>query len=964
VRPHVLRDALKHLKWTGCLPASASVGFSIRDRRVFIYLDEGRPLRPLIHLGKGGEIPVEKIKNTVSWRGLITGSYPATKERGLYQTGFIDPLESSERPTLDDYIKELAPYTGALEYVDPYEANESYVAMFPEYIKPETSHLEVHPSTIVGLLTSVIPFPNHNQSPRNQLSCSQSKQGLSVYATNYQNRFDNMVHVLSYSEAPIVRTLYYDYIADGQMGYGQNLIVAIGSFTGYNQDDGIIFNADSFQRGMFRNMTFRSYEVFEEDDNLAKTRTRVANPTHIAGWTSLRPGVDYSKLDERGIIRVGENVDETTVLVGMYMQTQSGDMRDASMTAQVWTTGRVEKVAVMINNMGRALIKIRVIQDRIPELGDKFSTRHGQKGTIGMLIRSHDMPRTAGGLVPDMIVNPHCMPSRMTMAQLLESLLGKASPHLGVIGNATAFMNEGNPAEDIGAVLRDQLGMNPLGDDILYDGMSGTQIASSIFIGNIYIMRLKHMPEDKWNARAEGRREQRTHAPTGGRGNQGGLRIGEMERDAILGHGISDFVRESYMKRADSYTTVLCNGCGTIPIYNVGKRLYICPLCDGPVRFIGDAATSLEIIPPNKRSLATFSNVEIPYATKVLEQELAFFLNMSMRMLTSHDVTHLRGAPLVEMTADQQKSALDATLPERVVLETTLPEMIEAKEDIEIRPEQLAALGLSAREDEEAVAPAPRVNKNILNAAVEAAVNAALNSGSTTTNPSLNKRVSSEVVTAAVNAAVAAAKESQNMSEGKSAEDSINTTEVQTLAFSMPGPSVPLPKISEPSGLGDEDYETLAGEQINSSASGNNNSSSSGSNNSSSSGSNNNSSSGSNNNSSSGSNNSSRPTQQGGSVQRDSGINVQTSTQPVLVVPLNMSSQPSAQYLKSPAPGAPATFAVDTSTLTPSQPTRNGGSSRSQSPNASPRVNVTKTGGSSESAPAAPNTRVTVVKHN
>ena len=711
-------------------------------------------------------------------------------------------------------------------------------------------------------------------------------------------------------------------------------------------------------------MTFRSYEVFEEDDNLAKTRTRVANPTHIAGWTSLRPGVDYSKLDERGIIRVGENVDETTVLVGMYMQTQSGDMRDASMTAQVWTTGRVEKVAVMINNMGRALIKIRVIQDRIPELGDKFSTRHGQKGTIGMLIRSHDMPRTAGGLVPDMIVNPHCMPSRMTMAQLLESLLGKASPHLGVIGNATAFMNEGNPAEDIGAVLRDQLGMNPLGDDILYDGMSGTQIASSIFIGNIYIMRLKHMPEDKWNARAEGRREQRTHAPTGGRGNQGGLRIGEMERDAILGHGISDFVRESYMKRADSYTTVLCNGCGTIPIYNVGKRLYICPLCDGPVRFIGDAATSLEIIPPNKRSLATFSNVEIPYATKVLEQELAFFLNMSMRMLTSHDVTHLRGAPLVEMTADQQKSALDATLPERVVLETTLPEMIEAKEDIEIRPEQLAALGLSAREDEEAVAPAPRVNKNILNAAVEAAVNAALNSGSTTTNPSLNKRVSSEVVTAAVNAAVAAAKESQNMSEGKSAEDSINTTEVQTLAFSMPGPSVPLPKISEPSGLGDEDYETLAGEQINSSASGNNNSSSSGSNNSSSSGSNNNSSSGSNNNSSSGSNNSSRPTQQGGSVQRDSGINVQTSTQPVLVVPLNMSSQPSAQYLKSPAPGAPATFAVDTSTLTPSQPTRNGGSSRSQSPNASPRVNVTKTGGSSESAPAAPNTRVTVVKHN
>ena len=934
VRPQVLRDVLKHLKWTGCLPAAASVGFSIRERRVFVYLDEGRPLRPLIHLGSGGEIPIEKIKRIVSWRELITGNYPATKERGLYQAGFIDPLASIERVNLEDYIKELAPYTGALEYVDPYEANESYVAMYPEYIKPETSHLELHPSTIVGLLTSVIPFPNHNQSPRNQLSCSQSKQGLSVYATNYPNRFDNMVHVLSYSEAPIVRTLYYDYIADGQMGYGQNLVVAIGSFTGYNQDDGIIFNADSFQRGMFRNMTFRSYEAFEEDDKLAKTRTRIANPTHIAGWTALRPGVDYSKLDERGIIRVGEYVDEHTVLVGMYLQTQAGDMRDASMTAQVWTTGRVEKVAVMINNLGRALVKIRVIQDRIPELGDKFSTRHGQKGTIGMLIRSHDMPRTAGGLVPDMIVNPHCMPSRMTMAQLLESLLGKAAPQLGVIGNATPFMNDGNPAEDIGAVLRDQLGMNPLGDDILYDGMSGSQIPSSIFIGNIYIMRLKHMPEDKWNARAEGRREQRTHAPTGGRGNQGGLRIGEMERDAIVGHGIADFVRESYMKRADGYTTVICNGCGTIPIYNKAKALYICPMCDGPVRFIGDAASSLEIIPPNKRSLTTFSDVEIPYALKVFEQELGFFMNISMRMLTSHDVTHLRGAPLVEMTADQKKSALDAVLPEQVMLEPTIPEIIEAKDESEIRPEQLAALGLAAREEEDAATPAPRVNKNILNAAVEAAVNAALNSDSTSTSPS--KRISSEVVTAAVNAAVAAAKESQN----SPAENSVNATEVQTLAFSTPAPIVPLPQISEPIGLGDEDYETMPVANIREPASAPASAFAP---------------------ASAPASASSTPMsqQQGGG---NNSVNVQTTTQPVLVVPLNISSQPSAQFLKSPAPGAPATFAVDTSNLSPSPPPRGGSSSRNQSPNS--KVNVTKMGGQVDTPSSAQNTRVTVVKHN
>jgi hypothetical protein len=450
-----------------------------------------------------------------------------------------------------------------------------------------------------------------------------------------------------------------------------------------------------------------------------------------------------------------------------------------------------------------------------------------------------------------------------------------------------------------------------------------------------------------------------------------------MERDTIVGHGISDFVRESYMKRADSYTTVICNGCGTIPIYNNGKHMYICPMCDGPVRFIGDVASSLEIIPPNKRSLATFSQVEIPYATKVLEQELGFFMNISMRMLTSHDVTHLRGAPLVEMTADQQKSALDAALPERTVLETVLPEMIEAKEETEIRPEQLAALGLAAREDEEAYAPAPKVNTKILNAAVEAAVNATLNSGSTSTNPSLNKRVSSEVVAAAVNAAVAAAKESRNFSESKSAEEAVNTTEVQTLAFSTPAPVMPLPQISEPSGLGDEDYETLSpGQMMSSSSNSNSNSnnsasSSSNSNNSSSSSA----SSNSNNSSSSISNsknfNNSAPMSQqqqqgGGGNYNENGVNVQTTTQPVLVVPLSMTSQPSAQLVKSPAPGAPATFAVDTSSLTPSQPrSRSGsGSSRGSTPGGTPRVNVTKTGGSSESMPSAPNTRVTVVKHN
>jgi hypothetical protein len=407
----------------------------------------------------------------------------------------------------------------------------------------------------------------------------------------------------------------------------------------------------------------------------------------------LKPGIDYTKLDERGVIRVGEMVDETTVLVGMYLQTQTGDMMDASKTAQVWTRGRVEKISVTVNNLGHVMVKVRVVQERIPELGDKFSNRHGQKGTIGMFVRGYDMPRTKEGIPVDMIMNPHAIPSRMTVAQLIEALVGKAAPSIGSVGNGTLFMNDGSPVEAIGKVLRDELGMEPFGDELMYDGMGGKLIPTKMFVGNVYTMRLKHMPEDKWNARGEGRREQRTHQPTGGRGAQGGLRIGEMERDAILGHGIADFLRESLMKRADGYSTIVCNGCGTIPIYNEKENLYICPTCDGPVGYIGDSANTFEILPPTKRSVVSFSKIEIPYAFKLLDQEMNTYLNMGMRVLTSKDVTHFRPYSVAELTDEQQSALLEGKLPERILPETQIPAFLPAPEEPEVRPEDLAALG-------------------------------------------------------------------------------------------------------------------------------------------------------------------------------------------------------------------------------------------------------------------------------
>jgi len=292
-----------------------------------------------------------------------------------------------------------------------------------------------------------------------------------------------------------------------------------------------------------------------------------------------------------------------------------------------------------------------------------------------------------------MIMNPHAIPSRMTIAQLLETIFGKAATRCGAIANGTAFMNDGDPTESIGDILEKEFGLERYGNEILYDGTTGVQIPSAVFIGQCYTMRLKHMTEDKWNARGQGRREQRTHQPTGGRGNEGGLRIGEMERDAITGHGMSLFTRESYMKRGDGTQFVVCNGCGTIPIYNEKDNFYVCPLCDGPVKYAGDSASNLELLPPNKRSLATFSKVEFPYVVKLLEQELSTYMNIGLRFLTAKNVTHLRQPPLEQIDDAALEEYINMPLPEMIIPETRVVEYVKPVEELVARPEDLAALG-------------------------------------------------------------------------------------------------------------------------------------------------------------------------------------------------------------------------------------------------------------------------------
>jgi DNA-directed RNA polymerase II subunit RPB2 len=686
-KPDLLTHVLQLLKRSGCLPYSVSISFSIRDRKVYVYMDAGRPMRPLIWLIRA-ELPIRKLTEFKTWKELVMGTLRS--DVTLESSEFHDPQEGLE---LEKYPAFLAPHTGAIEYIDPYEQNECFIVNNPTYITPEATHMEVHPSTIMSMMTSLIPFAPHNQSPRNQLSCSQSKQGLSIYATNWRNRFDNTAHVLCYGEMPMTRTLYNHYLGEGRMAYGMNCILAIACWSGYNQEDGIVMNYDAVHRGMFRSMAFRSYEAFEEDDEQAGIQVRFGNPKLIGNWKELRPGVDYSKLDDRGIIKEGEYVDETTAIVGAYMMsTTGGQMKDASKTPQVWTRGRVERVAVMVNNKGHRLVKIRVVQDRIPELGDKFSNRHGQKGTIGALLRGHDMPRTISGIVPDMIMNPHAIPSRMTIAQNLEQLMGKTAALSGTIGDGTSFMNDGSPQESIGGIL-EEIGFEKYGNEVMYNGATGEQIPATIFIGPVYGMRLKHMVEDKWQARGQGRKETRTHQPTGGRGAQGGLKIGEMDRDAIIAHAGMSFVKESFMERSDGAKMPMCVACGMIPIYNPKLNISICPMCDGPVRYSGDTVHNLEILPPLGRPKSKIVQVEMPFSTKLLTQEQETYLNLSMRYITSSGIQRL--TPL-ESSGTASQVAIE--LPRFILPPTTAPAYIQPAEQPKFTLEELNSMEASMAE--------------------------------------------------------------------------------------------------------------------------------------------------------------------------------------------------------------------------------------------------------------------------
>jgi DNA-directed RNA polymerase II subunit RPB2 len=514
------------------------------------------------------------------------------------------------------------------------------------------THVEIHPSLVMGVMGNQICFPENNPVARNVFGCGQAKQAASLYHSNYQVRIDKMGVILNNGEVPIVKSRYLDLINHEEHPCGFNAIVAIMSFNGYNVEDSILFNEASIKRGMFRITYYNMYEAREESSSVrgAQRDTRFAN-IQKEGATGIKPGYDYSYLDDNGLIRENTEMDDKKVVIGMgsvSIQNDGGQMRDMSTMPKKGQLGFVDKAFMTEGETGFRIGKVRIREERLPAIGDKFCSRCGQKGTVGLIIPEKDMPFTKDGIRPDIIINPHAIPTRMTIGQLIESLMGKACVLHGGYGNCTAYTNNGTKHESFGSVLTGY-GYHSSGTEVLYNGMTGEQVKSDIYIGPTYYMRLKQMVKDKINYRSQGPRTQLTRQTVQGRANDGGLRVGEMERDGILGHGAAHFLNESLMVRGDEYHMAVCNKSGMIAIYNPNQNLFMSPMVDGPIQYSGSltdaggadgaGATGASVVHMTKFG-RSFSIVRIPYCLKLLMQEL-LVMNVQMRIITEDNIDQL-----------------------------------------------------------------------------------------------------------------------------------------------------------------------------------------------------------------------------------------------------------------------------------------------------------------------------------
>ena len=638
--PKNLVDLMRLHRRNNIVDTFTSVFWNILLNEIFISTDGGRPCHPIAILKDGEEMYLEERYKSIieskeiTWDKLILG---LKDDNGTLNDCSINV----DIEDIDKDMEKLGKTAACIEYLDTSEC-EGIVLKKKNNPNPRSTHCEIHPSLILSIMANQIIFPENNPFPRNAFSCGQGKQGVSMYHTNFHNRIDKTSYVLNYGQIPLVKSRYLDLVSKEKHPYGENAIVAIACYSGFNVEDAVIVNRASLERGLFRTTYYNMYDAHEEKQNIggAKIDTRFMSimENNVIG---LKPGYDYSNLDPKtGLIKENVRVTDKVVVIGKTTNSllDSGLYVDMSKATKKGQIGFVDKSFITNNVEGERLAKVRIREERIPEMGDKFCSRAGQKGTIGIVLDECDMPFTKEGLRPDIIVNPHAMPSRMTIGHLVETLIGKACVMKGGFGDCTAFLSEG-PKDKIFGNMLTQEGFHSTGNEYLYNGMTGEQMETEIYFGPTYYLRLKHMPKDKINFRAKGPRSNLTRQTVGGRANDGGLRIGEMDRDCLIAHGVSHFINESMLVRGDQFYMAICNNSGCIAIYNESKNIFLSPQVDGPLKFSGDLETTANIVPISKYG-RDFSIVKVPYAFKLLLQELKT-MNIQMRIITEDNVDQL-----------------------------------------------------------------------------------------------------------------------------------------------------------------------------------------------------------------------------------------------------------------------------------------------------------------------------------
>ena len=508
---------LRNLRRIGKISREVSIVKNHIDKEIRIYTDNGRTQRPLYI--------VDKSKN----KDENAKPKLAIKKRD------IEYLKAN-KIKFDNLISR-----GKIEYLDVEEEEFSMIAMIrddlvnKDYCQKFT-HCEIHPSMILGVSASIIPFPDHNQSPRNVYQSAMGKQAIGIYSTNFNTRMDTLGHILFYPQKPLVSTKSAEFIKFNELPAGINSIVAIMCYTGYNQEDSLIMNQSSIDRGLFRSAFFRTYQSEEK---------REAGIRYEIFEIPDKSRKKYGNLDSSGLISPGIRVAGNDVIIGKTTTKYNDDderKKDVSEVIRPKESGIIDSVMITTNEQGYKLAKVKCRNIRIPQIGDKFSSRHGQKGTIGMTYRQEDLPFTIEGITPDIIVNPHAIPSRMTIGHLIECINSKVSSITGIEGDATPF-NYNMSVESFSENLH-RLGYQRNGNEAMFNGFNGKKVDLLIFFGPTYYQKLKHMVQDKIFSRNTGKTDTLTRQPPEGRSRNGGLRFGEMERDCMISHGAALFLKE------------------------------------------------------------------------------------------------------------------------------------------------------------------------------------------------------------------------------------------------------------------------------------------------------------------------------------------------------------------------------------------------------------------------------------